>query len=201
MQGKGARMAFVARALVRPTIALAATALVAGACIYADNDEFDEPGTASESGNATVETCDGVDNDADGLVDEHSPDNASCGDCELTSTAEFTYWACTTPGDYDAAELGCAQFGAAANVASVADQAENETITPLLRGQAWLGAMRVDVGWVWEDDTAFTFFGWGEGSPSPDVARYRILISVDGSWNDVGDDGAFGFVCKAPISS
>lgn len=194
-------MIFVARAPARPTIALAAMALAVGACIYADNDEFDEPDAASDSGSAPAEVCDGVDNDADGLVDEHSPDNASCGDCELGSTSEFAYWACARPGDYEAAVLGCAQFGATANVASVANQAENDAIAPLLQGQAWLGAMRLDVGWVWEDDTAFTFTGWGEGSPSPDAAQYRILISADGSWNDVGDEGTFGFVCKAPISS
>lgn len=53
--------------------------------------------SSDSSDTDTVEICDGIDNDGDGLIDEYAPGNETCEGCALSEVEGRALWACAKP--------------------------------------------------------------------------------------------------------
>jgi hypothetical protein len=128
-----------------------------------------------------------VDDDCDGLRDEYSPKNTTCEPCSLTATATATYWACTAPLDYLAAEAACQGFGATVHLVNPADAEELALVAGLAQQRYpapptfidfWVGIRRPMDVWdsctidpapaTWEghDGSPVTHLPWTAGEPN-----------------------------------
>lgn len=159
----------------------------------------------------SIEVCNGEDDDGDGLVDEVSPRNPECEDCELAQYEDHAYWICREPRTWDQALEDCAVRGA--ELARIDSSQENLFITQLAAGDAlWLGAndREVEGDWRWIDGSSLPVDhpGWGpdqpdDDGPLPDGEDCLHLSPADlfgdGDWNDdICDEQPYGALCKAP---
>lgn len=141
----------------------------------------DAPG----SNPGAVEACDQVDNDCDGIRDEFSEMNPSCGACGLAELAGAPFWFCSDAGsDWVKAREACMAFGSGVDLASVRSEAESQWIAGNLQllgleivpdTTVWIGLRRIDelvpsceistAGWRWTDGTPFAYAAWTPDQP------------------------------------
>ena len=161
------------------------------------------PNTATQGGDchdgwATAfpgarETCDGIDDDCDGAVDE-LPECWSC--------VESTPWlACGEPRSYADARQICLDLGA--DLASIESVKENDAVASLAGVEAWIGLDdREEEGrFVWVDGNTSTFTNWFGAEPNDsgdgeDCAGINFVES--GGWNDYRCGTTMPFVCRLP---
>ena len=170
-------------------------------------------GTGEESGADTqsmeVEICDGIDNDGDGLIDEFSPVNVSCGACLLAEREGRAYWLCFQGVEWATARLRCLDVGA--DLVVIDEPLENEWLLSQLEGgELWLGASDAEVEgeWTWVDGTPLPLDhpNWADGQPDDHFGEdcLRLIAAEDsifgarGEWNDQDCLTLLGYICESP---
>lgn len=119
----------------------------------ADSDGLTACFDNDESSPVALETCDGVDNDANGIID----DAAGCDDCEYHGIDDRHLAYCRTPRTFDEAQAHCATLGG--SVAVPEDDAEVYLIffyTWTVYTPWWLGQDRGATCLTW-DPTTFSY--------------------------------------------
>ena len=163
-------------------------------------------GAACPSG-GSVEVCNGVDDDLDGLVDEPSSQNtAVCNSCTAFDRDGFAYWFCTDNRDWSPSQNDCQAKGG--NLASIHDMAENDFIASTMvslgiNGRMWMGMNDRDSegNYAWLDGTPFDY-SWincSTARPSQGNEDCGNFSSSAGCWDDDDCSGHdFPRLCKAP---
>lgn len=150
----------------------------------------------------SVETCNGLDDDCDGVIDNATANCAGETTCDVVRRGTTVYLLCyqgstDLRSDYDEAIAFCAARGY--HLVTIDDGAENNFLASRMdsrdRGDWWIGFNdRDDDGvytWVFGSST---FTDW-RSAPDPD--KCATLDSDAGDWEDknCGDNRAF--VCEA----
>jgi hypothetical protein len=171
-----------------------------------------------------AETCDGVDQNCDGEIDE-----GACPDgCVGTAYEGRSFMGCGEHLSYDDAALACSEH--AMQLADIYDAAENLYLHDFARAQGitvnmtggvpdpyvWIGGSdRVEEGlWRHEDGQFFWrgdalgmalghYYNWSGGEPNNDAnpGEEDCLAMRDddsGRWNDFSCSNLAGFLCATP---
>lgn len=152
---------------------------------------------------ATPETCDGADEDCDGVID-----NGTCTDCTRGTAGASTYlWCGATERSFDDAVRDCASRGY--QLVVIESAAENAAVAALAAGgpDAWIGLSdaAAEGTWVWVDGqlaesggVAMMYVNWRAGEPANgDGDDCAELDPGDGGrWNDVGCGGTRPILCE-----
>lgn len=156
----------------------------------ADRDPAIHPGAA--------ETCDGADNDCDGLTD----DAPACR-CTVVQAAGAEFQLCDLPMSWDSARDFCAAKGMTLARLDSAEQSQAvfAKAVDLRYDRWWLGARQADDDSVaWVDGTAFGFALWGDGQPRNNRCEQHCVVldeADDGTWSLGHCQLYFPFVCRA----
>ena len=199
-----------------------APAGVAGRCVVEEDEDgsestgappspepqpaFDEADASSSGEAGPVETCDGEDDDGDGLVDEVSTENAYCDGCDLFEVDGIAVWTCRGPLTWADAVEACEARGA--QLAIIRNAEEQAALQSLpWRGGFWIGASDVvlEGAWRWVDGSIADYTHWD--TAQPDNANggqhcARIFQAPDddgrpGGWDDRNCTVANAFMCTA----
>jgi len=172
-------------------------------------------GTAGcvEPGTGFVETCNGRDDDCDGLTDE----DGVCP-CPVVTNAGHLYLLCTAKAKWAVARDTCAGWGY--HLASLGDAAENTFVVDkavAVSTSAWwigLNDLAKEGTYTWIDGTPFSYAPWGDRQPNNGglAGNQDCVLFLEPAWgqngryqwNDgnCGNDGNGGdflnFVCEYP---
>ena len=153
------------------------------------------------------ETCDAIDNDCDGLIDEGSPANAACGACTFLLSADGgSYFAlCGGALTWDQARNGCAAFGEGVDLATIDNELDQLALAPLVVEDIWIGLHLVGEGdWDWVDGTNSiidgvkqAYDGWAADQPQGgemDCAEF----DPSGAWADAECAQLQASMCRHP---
>ena len=144
------------------------------------------------------ETCDGIDDDCDGDVDDATI-CAEEAECDLERIGEGTYLFCHDSNrPWTEARDHCAAFGY--HLVTIDDAAEDAAVTEradaISRGDWWIGLA---------DEDADGTFAWVDGSPSytnhraaPTAGECITIRSDRADWDSLGCGGDKRFICEAP---
>jgi len=148
-----------------------------------------------------TETCDGVDEDCDNVVD----DGATCP-CNLEHDGDHAYQFCTSKRKWTRASDFCDAYGY--HLLTLDDDDENTWAVDTTKTYAssstywWIGFNdRAKEGtFVWEDGSTSTYTSWHSGEPNDsdhkeDCAQLNRF--GDYTWNDANCDGEIYFVCES----
>jgi hypothetical protein len=149
------------------------------------------------------EVCDGVDNDCNGLVDEHSPHNAMCNGCTTAIQGSDGYWFCPEDVSWEVGRQRCAEMFAADLVTI-----DNGVVNAFMVERAppgptswWIGLndLEVEGTFVWPDGSPATYTNWNDGEPNNanGIEHCVELSSTTGGWNDIPCDGPRTYICGA----
>jgi len=160
--------------------------------------ELDDGSSTSET---ITETCNGVDDDGDGAVDEYSARNSSCGSCDYEVTASGVVQSyCADAVTWPEALQRCVDLGA--SLATLHSSTENDEVFAATSGvNAWIGLTDAEreLDWVWHDGTPLDFVAWEPGQPNDlgdeDCGHMRAEAAT---WNDDECTGTHAFVCRGP---
>jgi hypothetical protein len=148
---------------------------------------------------AATDTCDGVDNNCSGYID----DGGLCP-CNVHYYGGDAYMFCTTAATWTAARDSCEYYGY--YLISINDSAENtfavDTAYRWYRGKWWTGGNDVarEGTWTWRGGDTWSYTNWGQGEPNNSgnnedcmqLGRY-----LDYTWNDEPCSASFRYVCEA----
>jgi hypothetical protein len=148
----------------------------------------------------SAETCDGGDNDCDGLVDEWSIENTTCDDCSLATLGGQVYWFCSGNQTWAGARQACLDFGA--DLTSIQGISEHNFIVSTLTVNHWIGLhdQITESDWQWIDETPFSYANWAIDEPNDDNGTedcVEIDAAKDFRWNDNDCGNARAYVCEA----
>ena len=165
----------------------------------ASEDGAEEHGT--DACRPSVERCNGLDDDCDGLVDE----DVECP-CPMMTFRDHTYLFCEDATWYDARSF-CLGYGF--DLASMNDAEENSWVGAELAAhfdpfdpQAWIGFTdEAEEGrWAWANGDPVTFTSWAPGEPN-DAGNEDCVVNeyngMPGLWNDWSCTMEWPFVCES----
>ncbi|MEZ4338524.1 MAG: C-type lectin domain-containing protein [Sandaracinaceae bacterium] len=135
------------------------------------------------------ELCNARDDDCDGEVDE-----TSCEPCVHIAQGGHVYLACDLSRTWDAARAYCMERGY--DLVVVDGMTENDALSPLLRGEPWIGLHPEAGGFVWVDGTSVDagFEHWQGMRPAvPDCT----VLRGNGNWRTDDCTTPHPFVCEA----
>ena len=164
--------------------------------------------TAGDDSGATTatgvdETCNGVDDDGDGAIDEFSPVNDACGPCryQVGPNVAFVYSFCDDAVSQPAARAHCQELGG--DLASIHDAATNEFIHDQIHDRSFIGFNDVETenSFVWTDGTAVDFVEWDFMEPNDADAGQDCAVMRDAqaNWDDVSCGLGHFYVCRGPL--
>ncbi len=146
----------------------------------------------------TPSTCNGMDDDCDGLVDEDSMCEATTG-CQTHRYGGHAYLFCTGPRSFRGAETYCARFGY--HLATVNDAAEDMELISELRGRAGL-RQRFWIGYEDQnDDGVFRWvFGMStyENGNTASQGECTLLDANNRDWGGEPCTNTERFICESP---
>lgn len=161
-------------------------------CMDCDDTRADvHPGAA--------ETCDRVDDDCDGLVDD-----APACPCQVVRAGGAELHLCDLPMSWAEARGFCAARGMSlARIDSAAQaRAVYDAAVALRDDRWWLGGRQADDGTLtWADGSAASFTYWNQDEPRNRRCQQRCLVlddGGDGTWALGHCQLAFPFICRAP---
>lgn len=135
----------------------------------------------------TVETCNAVDDNCSGRIDD-APEGCGCVGEVLDGTV---YWFCLTDRTWTDARDDCATRGA--TLATIGSEAEQSLLLPRIqfyedRGW-WIGFndRGTEDTWVWVDGSLVAFTAWGSGEPNDGGLtpfRDEDCAEMHARWND-----------------
>lgn len=163
-----------------------------------------------------AETCNRVDDDCDGSVDERG----ACGDCEITRFAGHLYGFCFEGRRWDDARIRCQQLGG--DLTMIDSFEENifllgRVVAGSPDPSAWIGAhwgedQAAPLGghWEWLDGRVIggpeaPFTNWDHLAPAQgsDLVRVRMALNM-GNWEvyeySTTDPAPPPFVCELPFA-
>jgi len=80
-------------------------------------------------------------------------------------------------------------------LASIADQAENDALSEYIQTEHWIGGYQIDAlaepdgNWAWSDGSTWGYTNWHDGEPNNAFSsEHFVEMRLDGAWNDL-----FGF--------
>ena len=155
-----------------------------------DNDPAVNPGA--------VETCDTVDNDCDGQVDD-----GACQGCTQASSGGHTYQFCDDFGlDWWSAEQTCGAFGY--YLVTVDDAVEDAFLAANTGGSGewWLGYTDQGGGnegsWYWSAGNGTGYTNWNPGEPndSGNEDCAEMAAWTNWQWNDIQCWSSKSWICE-----
>ncbi|MCC6874608.1 MAG: C-type lectin domain-containing protein [Sandaracinaceae bacterium] len=156
-----------------------------------DTDPQVRPGRA--------ESCNAIDDDCDGRVD----DGAGCSfNCDRVELAGHTYQICQQNRTWDNARMACESIGY--HLVIIEDVTENDFLATETQGMfafqgVWIGLHDEGAGFVWVDGSTPAFTAWDTGEPNGTGPCARMRSSLaEGRWADLGCGVTTGFVCETP---
>lgn len=167
--------------------------------------------SSSDDGPMEVEVCDGKDNDGDGGIDEGSPRNPTCNNCDFVlSTDGQSYFAlCTNEENWDDARTACEVFGPTADLATIDNQDDNELLIGLTAEDYFIGLddLAEEGEWLWIDGTVSItggvkqdYNGWSNTQPSGGFTQNcGELDPGQNGWADAGCESLQRYICEHPI--
>ena len=157
---------------------------------------------------ALSEICDGQDNDCDELIDEYSPENASCDSCETFSGEYGELWFCGGGGDlltWHEAREACMALGPSVDLAVLTELAEHAAIGEVINTPPtlyWVGLADevVEGSFGWVDGSLLDYWPWADGEPNNigDEDCAGLDPNNDSLLSDFDCDTHLGYICKAP---
>jgi hypothetical protein len=149
------------------------------------------------------EVCDGVDNNCNELVDEHSPHNTTCNGCTTAAMGPSAYWFCPQEATWHGGRAQCGELFAA-DLVTIESSVVNAFLVENARrgpGTWWIGLNDIEVEgvFVWPDGTPATYTNWNEGEPN-DAGGIEDCVEMSaatGLWNDSPCDVARAYICGA----
>ena len=159
------------------------------------------------------ESCNGIDDDCDGTVDNGACETGCTG--EHKGGSDFAF--CSGALSWSDAKASCAKMSM--ELAWVLDDAENSWILSTALSlsfstNAWLGGSDAATEgiWLWPDGTAFWsgpdagvgYASWGQGEPNNsggseaclELIIYPFNLLLAGDWNDEGCGSLNAYVCR-----
>ncbi len=191
----------------------------------------DAPGSTSDTGTAStavaaesssgapvpVELCNGIDDDANGLVDEWSPENDRCEICPPDNECKWcdlfpddvadpqTFYYLCSDANYDEFVGFCAALGAP--ITSIHDDVENTFLsikvaefTPYARANIGLRDFG-DVGapaWTWVDGSEFSYERLGDDLTMHAEGDVCVHLRTSADWDATHCNNGQPFICEAP---
>lgn len=169
--------------------------------VLCEGDPARRPACEGASTSEADATCDGIDDDCDGDVDE---------DCDLgRSCTSFTFWdrayqVCTGRQNAADAERTCGGGDGYALV-SIHSAGENDALDQRV-GDAWIGLRQrdgrsaVDEGWGWVDGSPLDYRAWAPAEPndsnfSENDQENCARMQLGGGWYDRGCGESNEIVC------
>ncbi|MEK6607434.1 MAG: CotH kinase family protein [Myxococcota bacterium] len=170
-------------------------------------DDCDDADGAIAPG--AVESCNGVDDDCDGAVDEDAgcPDCASAvmsgGEPLVGFPADRYFGICTLPRTWPDALAQCAALGG--RLATPRNDAEEAFVADLALGRSaenwWLGINDIaqEGAWVESEGDPIAYFAWAPDRPNGTTDQNCVVLDAKlGGWNDKACGEAHPAVCRLP---
>ena len=167
-----------------------------------------DTGTTTDPTNTCIlETCNGVDDDCDGLIDEVSAANTDCGSCRLEQFMNRAYWFCEEAISWDEARDACRALG---SELAVIEDANHDgfiaTAQPDNGGNFaddfWIGLhdRNTEGSYEWVDGTPVSYVNWASGEPNNqngDEDCGEFFSRVASKWNDDVCSKTEFYVCSS----
>ncbi len=147
---------------------------------------------------AATESCNAVDDDCDGDVD----DGGVCP-CNVETYGSSTYLFCESASSWTSASSTCASYGY--TLATIDDASENSwmdsTADTYSTGKWWMGFNdRATEGtFVWDSGSASTYTNWRSGEPNDSGGNEdcaQLNRYTDQTWNDEPCSSSFYYICE-----
>lgn len=153
-------------------------------------------GSCTGGVSATSETCNTLDDDCDGNIDE----GGACP-CPVRERAGHSYLFCTASVSWMEARNACSSFGY--DLIILNDAAEDAFFVTealgLAGGDWWIGASSGSDGvYYWVDGSPITYDNWKSGQPNGDDECVKADTSHSGEWDDKGCGGGRDYACESP---
>ncbi|XP_041476506.1 uncharacterized protein LOC121424795 [Lytechinus variegatus] len=139
--------------------------------------------------------------------DDGTDDQAIC-DSGWTRNRNGCYKLVESTSKFRESMKACRALHDDADLASVADQEENDFLLTLSRrtlahNNYWIGLtdMNEEGTWEWSDGSVVSYTNWKSGEPSGGSEHCAALSwSSDGIWNDATCWTSYGYFCKYPLN-
>jgi len=145
-----------------------------------------------------LESCNGVDDDCDGAVEEGACDS----DCTVVTESDRVYLFCTDTRRWSGARDWCSDRSY--HLVSIADAAEQGFLDSLLpdSGEWWMGlhdrCSGCEGDFRWDDGTPLGHTNWSGGEPNNFFDEDCGMLFSDGTWNDADCGEEHFFICEYP---
>jgi hypothetical protein len=160
---------------------------------------------------ARPETCNGVDDDCDGAIDDAACSIPVMGGgtvvCEAHTRGGSAYLVCRVVAGWDRAREICRGFSARYDLVAFSDGAEQDAVRPWSDIDVWMGltdsGARVpaasDGEYRWVDGTAPSYDAWAPSEPRTTATDGCVVLQVDGQWDArscADTSNTYGIVCE-----
>ncbi len=160
-----------------------------------------------------LETCNGLDDDCDGIVDNDAVCEGSPEDCLALRYGDSAYLACNDLGTQPQAEVACDGLGyALASLTSAAEDAAADQLVDRVDPSVgfWIGLedLVVEDTFIWADGTPFAFDDWNTGQPDnggggtqQDCAITSDDNNGEDTWFDRACSDSLHYLCEVPCTA